>query len=104
MLSLKIIVTIAIALGFYVLRCRRQLVYGVFEIIVAFAVVYLAYKPPYTFIIAGPASPFGEQLQHYYGIIGGVYLFVRGMDNIGTGLPSGGRARWDRVFRGHTAG
>jgi hypothetical protein len=51
MVIVYIAVTILVALFFYVLRCRRQLWYGACEIIVAFVVIYLAFKPPYTVLV-----------------------------------------------------
>jgi hypothetical protein len=46
-------------------------------------------------------SVVGEQLQHFYGILAGLYLFVRGMDNIRDGLPVPWRTTWDRIAHGH---
>lgn len=101
MIMVYIAVTIVVALFFYMLRCRRQLWYGVCEIIVAFVVIYLAFKPPYTALaLAQGYSPIGIQVQHYYGLLAGIYIFVRGMDNIRAGLPVTCRTRWDNIFFG----
>jgi|SRR5208282_1450004 len=101
MIIVYIAVTIVVALSFYMLRCRRQLWYGVCEIIVAFLVIYLSFKPPYTTLALNQGySPIGIQVQHYYGTLACIYIFVRGMDNIRTGLPVTRRTCWDDIFFG----
>jgi hypothetical protein len=75
--------------------------YGACEIIVAFVVIYLAFKPPYTVLVTEEGySPIGIEVQHYYGILASIYIFVRGMDNIRAGLPITRRPRWDKIFFG----
>src|SRR6266446_523992 len=91
--------TLVAALLLYVLRCRRQIWYGACEIVVAVVVIYLAFNPPHNFMMTNQGYSYvGERLEKFYGILAGIYIFVRGMDNICNGLPVTARARWDRVF------
>jgi hypothetical protein len=100
MIVLCIGITIVVGLLLYTLRCRAQFWYGVCEIVVAVVVIYLVLRPAYDFPIFGGYSPFGMELQKSYGILAGLYIFVRGMDNIRNGMPFSWRASWDRVFGG----
>jgi hypothetical protein len=45
MAVIGIFVTVCLGLFFYWLRCRRQLVYGLVELVVALAVIFLAFCP-----------------------------------------------------------
>lgn len=78
---------IVLALGFYWLRVHQPFAYGVIELVVA-AVVILA---------SGNAPP-DNLLAKGLGFLGGVYVFVRGLDNMSKRLPASWRARWARYF------
>jgi hypothetical protein len=101
MILFDITLVVFFGIVMYLIRCRAQLVYGIVEVVAALVVVYLAFRPPYSVLVIEQGySPWGVQLQHYYGLLAGVYIFVRGMDNIGSALPRQLRVRWDRLFRG----
>lgn len=94
-----IILSIVGAVLLYRLRRQKQFWYGAFEILVAFVVIYLAIKPPIMALTLDQGySYLGYQLQQIYAVLAGVYIFVRGMDNIGNDLPDTWKARWNKVF------
>lgn len=87
---LFIIPAFAIGIYFYRLRCRRLLIYGLIEILVAGVAIWLAI-----------GSTTELLLLKSLGIIGGVYILVRGIDNvdkcIGKEYPAI-RSALDRMF------
>jgi hypothetical protein len=99
-----IVLMVIFGLFLYVIRCRLQMWYGFLEIIVALVVIYLAFNSPIDYLETGIGySPTGVLLQHFYGVLAGLYIFVRGMDNIRSGLSAHLRTQWDAVFRGHAS-
>ena len=79
----------AVTIGFllYALRRRRPFLYGSLEITVAFV----------SMIISIRASNI-DDLTRALGIMGGVYIMVRGLDNLDRGLPMRWRGIWDILF------
>jgi hypothetical protein len=96
-----IFVTIAFGLFFYLLRCRWQLFYGLVELVVALAVIFLTFYPQtnYFEFSQGPTLV-GRLLSRSVGASAGIYVMVRGLDNIGKGLPLTWRCKWERIFCG----
>ncbi|MGD0027098.1 MAG: hypothetical protein ABSC37_21165 [Xanthobacteraceae bacterium] len=97
-----IFLTVAFGLLFYGLRCRCQLVYGMFELVVALAVIVVTFYPhaqASPLLVEGP-SWWGGPLSHIIGVTAGIYVMVRGLDNIDKGLPPKWRGKWDRIFFG----
>jgi hypothetical protein len=78
---------IAIGLLLYRLRGARPLLYGIMEISVSILVIFVSIGTPST-----------HPLNKIVAIIGGVYILIRGMDNIEKGLPARWRSPWERVF------
>jgi hypothetical protein len=97
------IVTVVAGLCLYRLRCLRPRWYGMGEIAVGVAMIYLWYWPPVSFLITEEANPWGLALSRNVSLVLGAYLLVRGMDNIDRDLPRGWRPRWDRLFPKHRA-
>jgi hypothetical protein len=95
------ILAIAAALSFYRLRCRHRFVYGACEVIASMLWVFLLLFPRSTMSTdVGHMPFFVPPLYKAYGFLAGIYIFVRGMDNMHCGLTSEtGRKRWDRLFR-----
>jgi hypothetical protein len=95
MRSLGSVLAIAFGLFFYWCRCRRRVWYGVGQIIVALALVYLACFPEWPSLLwsgwAGPA--WGDQLPRVVTLIGGVYALVRGLDNVDA------LEKWNQLLR-----
>ena len=98
MAAIGICLTIIGGLFFYWLRCRFRFWYGLCEIVVAVVVIYLSFVPPYTAMALADMSLSRLQMSKAIGILGGVYILVRGMDNVDQDLPSKWRSLWDRTF------
>jgi hypothetical protein len=85
------VITVIIAFIFYWLRNNHRISYGVIEIVVALFFIYATYfaPPGPTFIVAGTVVPapflytFAQRAVTFFV---GVYAFVRGLDNLITGL------------------
>jgi hypothetical protein len=96
-------VTVCLGLFFYWLRFRWQLVYGLVELVVALAVIFLTFcpqNPIYLAVNAGP-SLWGWLLSKSVGASAGIYVMVRGLDNIHNGLPPKWRCKWDRILHAY---
>jgi hypothetical protein len=98
-------VTVGFGLGFYLLRCRYQFVYGVIELCVALIIIILTFVPQATYLAIDPEPgplwwwPFswwGWVLSKAVGISAGIYVMVRALDNIEKGWP---QSRWERTRR-----
>src|ERR1700680_1350556 len=99
MAVIGIFVTVCLGLFFYWLRCRWQLVYGLVELVVALAVIILTFYPQTHYLLQGAGPPWlGWFLSKSVGISAGIYVMVRGLDNIHNGLPPKWRCKWDRIF------
>jgi hypothetical protein len=68
--------------------------------VVALILIILTLNPPYLVIVADTAndSVIGAWLLHDVNILVGIYVLVRGMDNIDEDLPRRWRKTWDRFF------
>jgi hypothetical protein len=84
MAVIGIIVTVAFGLLFYILRCRQRLLYGLVEFVVALAVIIL------TFLLSEESSWWGWLLSKGVGTSAGIYVMVRGLDNIQQGFRLNG--------------
>jgi hypothetical protein len=98
MAEICILLTITAGLFFYWLRCRFQLLYGLCEILVAVVVIHLTFLPAAIVLGTGAVSFASLLMSKAVGIIGGIYILVRGMDNIDKDLPPKWRRVWDCVF------
>lgn len=97
-----LVAAVCVALGFYWLRCRRQLVYGLVELGVGLAVIFLTLYPQTPNYLSDEQVPpwWGWLLSKGVGITLGIYVMVRGLDNIGKGLPPKWRSKWEHIFYG----
>ena len=87
----------------YKLRCSKPFWYGVIEVVVAVATIILTIWPVSVSsgtVIIGSRNIFGVvvELQKYLGILAGIYIFVRGMDNMSKELPRWMRKWWHLLF------
>ena len=89
---------VLVAIGFYRLRCSYGFAYGIIELIAGTIAIILGEFPPYTVLTANDTSAIGSQALHILTLMGGIYIIVRGMDNIDQNLPSRWRPAWQRVF------
>jgi hypothetical protein len=98
----QVLLLAAIAgLFFYLVRSRWPLVYGIVEFAVALAIIFVTFFPQTNNLLLEQEPPWwGVQLTKLIGSTAGVYVMVRGLDNIERGLPPTARAQWRRVFYG----
>jgi hypothetical protein len=101
------ILTIAVGLAAYWFRCWRQFYYGVVEIVVALVVIIFTFYPQTYIVLTTDYVPplWGSTLRKIIGASAGIYIMVRGLDNMDRGpwpnwLPPKFRHRWDQVFHG----
>jgi hypothetical protein len=78
---------VALALVFFRFRGSRPFRYGLFEVFVGAIAIWIAIHTSGRSLVE-TAIPF----------FGGIYIIVRGLDNIDKGLPERYRSRWDKVF------
>jgi hypothetical protein len=78
---------VLVGLVLYHVRGRYQFLYGMVEVCVALLAIFVS--------IGTPSS---IALNKIVGILGGVYILVRGLDNIDKGLPGSWRRAWDWCF------
>src|SRR5258707_9921734 len=95
-----IILTILLGFCFYVMRCRWQLAYGVFELLVSSAIIFLTFYPQTSYLLLEEFSWQGWLLSKIVGALAGIYVMVRGLDNIEKGLPPQPLDKWKRLFHG----
>jgi hypothetical protein len=95
------ILAIIFGLFFYWLRCSHRFLYGTFEVIASAFWFMLVLYPRSPTVTAPDQMPhFVPPLYTLYGFLAGIYIFVRGMDNMHCGLTSETwRKRWDCLFR-----
>jgi hypothetical protein len=97
---MAVIGTVCLGLFFYWLRFRCRLVYGLVELVVALAVIFLTFYPQSPNYLSDTQVPpwWGSFLSISAGMSAGIYVMVRGLDNIHNGLPPKWRCKWDRIF------
>jgi hypothetical protein len=78
--------SIATAIFLYRIRGRHPLFYGTIEISVSVLAILVS--------IGASNNP----LNKIVAVLGGIYIFIRGMDNVDKGLPTSWRPTWDWVF------
>jgi hypothetical protein len=58
----------------------------------------LTFYPQTTYLLTEEASASGLILSRGIAIVGGIYLLVRGMDNMARDLPRRWRSHWESLF------
>jgi hypothetical protein len=78
----------------YKLRCRFPWVYGAVEVLISWELIALAIGLP------APSAPDNGTtlLAKSTGIITGLYITVRGLDNMNKDVPEVFRRLWDRIL------
>jgi hypothetical protein len=90
-----IVLTVFIGIIFYWLRCSRRVLYGAIEIIVALALIYEFYFPLDGIVVHSVGSDYvPPTIWHVLAsrsvhLVVSIYVFVRGCDNVVTGLRNG---------------
>ncbi len=93
----------AVAAGFvfYRFRCRKPFWYGCAEALVGIAVIYIVLYPVetnYLLLEAGEPGASEVWLSKATGILAGIYVLVRGLDNMSRELPPRWVPSWKRLF------
>jgi hypothetical protein len=95
------LLTIILGAGLYWVRCRFRFWYGIGELLVGVLIVVLTYIPHQEpILLAEDPSPPSWAPWAWFAVtwLAGLYVFVRGMDNIGQDLPLAWRPRWVHLF------
>ena len=97
---LLLLIAISAGVGFYWLRYKHLLVYGLSEVFIAVVLMIVTIFPAetYNIIYNEPSSSdvFIAWITRIATMFGAVYVFVRGLDNIDTALPSSTwHSRWN---------
>jgi hypothetical protein len=81
-----------IALGFalYGLRSKSPFIYGISEVFVGITAIWLSVRPP----TISPLSDIGNGVWQLVTILGGVYIIVRGLDNMDKKVPTRLQRYW----------
>jgi hypothetical protein len=96
--AIFVALTVCAGLFFYWLRGQFRFIYGLCEIVVALVVIYLTFYP-HTYNLVTRMPTFSEMiLSKSIGVLGGIYIMVRGLDNMEKALPAGWRNIWELIF------
>jgi hypothetical protein len=93
-----LVAALAVAVAAYWLRCRYRFWYGVLEIAAGLAVVFLTIYPETNYFLLDTKPFIGQMLRAGVGVLAGIYIIVRGFDNLDADLPVTWRGAWDRWF------
>src|SRR5436309_5453299 len=95
---LLLAVFIFLGFAFYLLRRRHRLAYGLIEVGIGIVVISLTIFPQTSYLLLQEEPLFGWLLLKSAGVSAGIYVLVRGLDNVEQGLTKSWRTRWDRAF------
>jgi hypothetical protein len=87
-----------VSVWLYKLRRTHLFRYGCIEIAVGLVVQFFAFVPLKPSISLNPQTPLDLGILTALGVLGGIYIIVRGLDNIEHDLPPTWRPRRDRWF------
>jgi hypothetical protein len=89
---------IGLGLFFYRLRGTRPATYGCVEVAVGVLVLIFTFIPTSHALWVQAPTSVESGATKAIGVMAGIYIIVRGLDNIDRGLPRGWRPHWDRLF------
>jgi hypothetical protein len=101
MIFLLAVLTVVLGVILFWFRSRFRFWYGLGEVAAGIAVVLLFYVPhEHPILTAEDPDPavWAVWAWDVVGWLAGLYIFVRGMDNIGQDLPTRWRPVWHRIF------
>ncbi|MEK7993296.1 MAG: PIN domain-containing protein [Planctomycetota bacterium] len=82
-----------LATGLFIFRQRNRLGYGVMEVLAGLGLGFSVFYPAFDYSKLSALQ--------YLQALGGVYVVVRGLDNIGTGIENSAISHWwPELFRG----
>lgn len=86
----------------YWFRCRQQFYYGLTEVVFGIAVFVISAFPASTTLITEETSPTEMMISKYLTLAAGLYVVVRGFDNIDKAkwpeVLKPQRSLWDQLF------
>jgi hypothetical protein len=95
---------VVVAVAFYRIRCWSRLLFGAMEVAAGIGVIVIGEFPPNAVVTAANTWTLGSRAAHILALMGGVYIVVRGLDNIDQALPERWRPAWRRVLGDTRAG
>jgi uncharacterized membrane protein YgaE (UPF0421/DUF939 family) len=87
-----------IAFGFYRLRGQHPFCYGCIDIAVGLIVLFFTFVPLSHYAVWTPQSLAERGMAKLLGVAAGIYIIVRGLDNMERRLPRSWRRRWYTIF------
>ena len=94
-----VLCAIAFSLLLYRLRCIRPFQYGCIEVAVGLAVLIFTFDVPTTHYLAfDRQTVFEWGVNRIIGTMAGIYIIIRGLDNMDRDLPPSWRPLWDSFF------
>jgi hypothetical protein len=99
-ISILVTITVSVAVAglLYEVRSRHRFWYGVGEVVAGLGVIVVLFNPPSTALVTEDFSFVGSFIARNLSALGGLYLMVRGLDNIDQNLPARFRKGWGRIF------
>jgi hypothetical protein len=98
---IMLFVAIAAGVVFYSVRCRKPFWYGCAEALVGIAVICIVLYPVETnYLLLEAGEPSGTEvwISKATGVLAGIYVLVRGLDNMSRDLPPRWVPWWRRFF------
>jgi hypothetical protein len=84
----------------YLFRSRLPFAYGLLEVVASWTIISLAIELPNTMPASGDPKNWVPILGKIANILGGLYITVRGLDNMDKGIPRLYRGVWNSFFHG----
>jgi hypothetical protein len=100
--SIIFIAAIVASVSLYWLRCRKPFLYGIGELFLGLIVIYVVLFPTETnYLLLAKGEPGWREtwLPKSAGVLAGIYVLVRGLDNMSRELPSSWVPWWKRLFK-----
>jgi hypothetical protein len=92
------IAAVAASLFLYRLRGIHPFWYGFIEIAVGLIVLIFTFVPTTHYLASDSQTFFEWGVTKLIGVMAGVYIIIRGLDNMDRDLPASWRPVWDRIF------
>jgi hypothetical protein len=92
------VAAVAASLFLYRLRGIHPFWYGCIEIVVGLVVLIFTFVPTTHYLAVDRQTFFEWGATKLIGVMAGIYIIVRGLDNLDRDLPPSWRPIWDRIF------
>jgi hypothetical protein len=98
MAVLYFLLSMIAAMLLFSLRRRHPFLYGILECAVGITGLMLTFYPQISYMPTLETTPLGMALSRWVAIVGGIYLLVRGLDNMERDLPRSWQPHWHALF------